>query len=95
MRGRTPIRLTDRERKIIIFRYANPDYTSQAFAAALCLWPGEVPRLLRLREGRELINSLVENFAPQDFWPEYRLARRSRISNTVVGPPQADDVLAE
>jgi hypothetical protein len=86
MRGRAPIRLTDRERKIIIFWYANPDYTTHALAAELCTCPGEVSRLLRLQQGRELINSLVQKFAPPDLWPDYCLPRRGRISNTFVGP---------
>ena len=61
MRGRPHLVLSERDRKILIFRYANPDFTAQQLAATLCLLPGELSRLLRLKEGRELMNWLAAN----------------------------------
>lgn len=71
--GRPTVKLTERERTILIFRYANPDFTAQQFNANLLLRPGELARILRLKEGRELLDSLIANFTPPDLWPEYRL----------------------
>lgn len=72
--GRTPIRLSGLERSVIVHFYANPDFTPDELSAALRLEPGELSRLLRLKVGREMLNSMIE-FAPQDFWPEYRLPK--------------------
>ena len=65
--------LSIRDRDILIFWYANPDLTRRKLSSLLLLSPGELSRLLRLKEGKELINDLIQTSAPRDFWPEYRL----------------------
>ena len=109
--GRPAVRLSEHERVILIHWYANPDFTPQQLTAALGLCPGELSRLRRHRDGRELVDSLLAMYAPRDFWPEYRLAKcdghRLRPSTVrildaicrqalnVQNQSRANDVLAE
>lgn len=51
---RPPIRLTERDRDLITFRFANPQLTIRQITSHLLLQPGELSRLLQLKEGRRL-----------------------------------------
>ena len=103
-RGRRAVKLSEREREAITFFYANPDIRHQELATALGLQPGELLRLLRLKEGRELINLLVASFAPEHLWPKYRLIDGQRKILTPISlidfdqierRPSCAEVLAE
>jgi hypothetical protein len=56
---RPPIRLTERERDLIAFRFANPQLTVRQLSLHLLLQPGELSRLLQFREGRALLHALA------------------------------------
>ena len=97
-RGRPAVSLSDRDRDIIEFFYANPDLTPRQLADALLLPPGELSRLLRLKAGRELINDLIAQFCPADLWPEYRLrfeTHKPQPLKPTHSPSLADEALAE
>jgi hypothetical protein len=68
-----PVQLTERERELIAFRFANPQLTVRQLSSHLLLPPGELNRLLRLKEGREMMYDLAMRLGPQDLWPSYRL----------------------
>ncbi len=65
--------LSIREREILIYRYANPELTHRQLSRLLNLLPGELTRLLRLKEGVELHYDLIATRAPNELWPEFRL----------------------
>jgi hypothetical protein len=69
--------LSNREREILIFRYANPELTIRQLSFLLSLLPGELTRLLRLEEAKEYFDVLVETFDPDELRLEYQLANAS------------------
>jgi hypothetical protein len=68
-----PIRLTERERDLIAFRFANPQLTIRQINQLLLLQPGELSRLLQLREGQELLHALAYDRTDLP-WQNYRLS---------------------
>jgi hypothetical protein len=72
---RPPVRPTERERELIAFRYANPQLTVRQISGILLLQPGELNRLLRLKEGRELMHALATGSTTLD-WTKYRVPAR-------------------
>ena len=91
-RGRPAVKLSEREREAITYFYANPDIRLRELTTALGLQPGELLRLLRLIEGRELINFLVASFAPEHLWPKYRLIGGQHMILTPISPIDFDQI---
>ena len=69
---RPPIRLTERERDLIAFRFANPQLSVRQITSYLLLKPGELSRLLQLKEGQELLADLAGDRTVLP-WRDYRL----------------------
>jgi hypothetical protein len=65
--------LTDRERDLLAFRFANPHLTIRQITSALLLQPGELGHLLRLRKGRELLHALAYDRTDLP-WQKYRFS---------------------
>ena len=72
---RPAAQLTERERELIAFRFANPQLTVRQISGILLLQPGELNRLLRLEEGRELMHALATGSTTHD-WTKYLLPAR-------------------
>jgi hypothetical protein len=70
---RPPIRLTERERDLISFRFANPQLTVRQLFSYLLLRPGELSRMLRLGKGRALLHALAYGRTVLP-WQNYRLS---------------------
>ena len=70
---RPPIRLTERDRDLITFRFANPQLTIRQIASHLLLRPGELSRLLQLKEGQLLLDDLAYDRTVLP-WQDYRLS---------------------
>jgi hypothetical protein len=66
---RPPVRLTERERELIAFRFASPP---PRFPASCCCSPAS-SRLLQLREGRVLLHALAYGRTVLP-WQNYRLS---------------------
>jgi hypothetical protein len=59
---RPPVRLTDRDIGLLAFRYANPHLTIRQITSILLLQPGELSRLLRLKEARWLLHDFATGY---------------------------------
>jgi hypothetical protein len=70
---RPPIRLTERERDLIAFRFANPQLSVRQITSYLLLKPGELSRLLQLKEGQLLLDDLAYDRTVLP-WQDYRLS---------------------
>jgi hypothetical protein len=72
LRKQPPVRLTERERDLIAFRFANPQLSIRQITSYLLLQPGELSRLLRLKEGQQLLDDLAYDRTVLP-WREYRI----------------------
>ena len=69
MARRKSKRLTEDQRSIVIYRYANFDLSAKEFNECLSLGTYTLVEILRHPDGRELLDSLVMDFNPTEFWP--------------------------
>ena len=85
--GRKPRQLTHEETVAIHCFYFNPRQPMATIARAVGFTPAELSQLRRLKAGREVINFLVENFSPEQLWPEFQVTGRGSV------PPAVDKMV--